>query len=69
MIRNNEEEMTMTSNTQTKTTNRESNLQADTLNDLPVTDEQAKETRGGSTTITGTTGTFRLTFNGATTHA
>ena len=39
--------------------------QPEVLVDLAVTEAQAEETKGG--TVTGTTGTFRLTFNGQTT--
>ena len=46
--------------------NREHELQTESLDDLPLTGMQAEETKAG-TTVTGSAGTFRLTFNGATT--
>ena len=46
--------------------NREDELQTEPLEDLSLTGEQAEETKAG-TTVTGSSGTFRLTFNGATT--
>jgi hypothetical protein len=41
--------------------------QPEVLHDLAVTQEQAEETKAGTVTVTGMTGTFRLTFNGQTT--
>jgi hypothetical protein len=49
-------------NAQANIKNDEINLQSDTLTDLPVTDEQAQQAKGGadSTTVTHT-GWFRYT--------
>jgi hypothetical protein len=52
-------------NDQEKT--KQANIQADMLADLQVTVDQADEVKGGPTVSGGSTGTFRLTFNGQTT--
>jgi hypothetical protein len=51
----------------TQNENREDDIRTQPLGDLLVSDEQAEETKAGTVTVTGTTGTFRLTFNGQTT--
>ena len=43
----------------------EVDVQTESMADLPLTDAQAEVTKGGPT-VTGTTGTFRLTFQGET---
>jgi hypothetical protein len=41
--------MSMKDRTQANITNQESNRQAEALTDLPVTDEQARQAKGGDT--------------------
>ncbi|HZM90583.1 MAG TPA: hypothetical protein VFF31_28950 [Blastocatellia bacterium] len=49
-----------------KQDNCEDDIQTESMADLPLTGAQAEETKGGPT-LSGTTGTFRLTFQGQTT--
>jgi hypothetical protein len=46
--------------------NCEADTQTESMSDLPLTGEQADTTKAG-TTVTGTAGTFTLTFIGQTT--